>query len=134
MAAAYEQIVLEYARRAAENPLECLDIRAACTRYLHDLASGRWDFRPSEAEMIILIIENLFCHQQGEDLSGRPLRGKPLKLMPFQLFVIYNLFGFFMPGTIIRRYQEGLVMLPRKNGKTPFATALCYGRSFSKIL
>lgn len=139
MAAAHEQIVLEYARRAAENPLECLDVRAACTRYLHDLASGRWDFRPSEAEMIILIIENLFCHQQGEDLSGRPLRGKPLKLMPFQLFVIYNLFGFFMPGTIIRRYQEGLVMLPRKNGKTPFATALCwaaglyYSASYSKI-
>lgn len=139
MAATHERIVLEYARRAAENPLECLDIRAACTRYLHDLDSGRWDFRPSEAEMIILIIENLFCHQQGEDLSGRPLRGKPLKLMPFQLFVIYNLFGFFMPGTIIRRYQEGLVMLPRKNGKTPFATALCwaaglyYSASFSKI-
>lgn len=139
MAATHERIVLEYARRAAENPLECLDIRAACTRYLHDLASGRWDFRPSEAEMIILTIENLFCHQQGEDLSGRPLRGKPLKLMPFQLFVIYNLFGFFMPGTIIRRYQEGLVMLPRKNGKTPFATALCwaaglyYSASFSKI-
>lgn len=139
MAATHERIVLEYARRAAENPLECLDVRAACTRYLHDLASGRWDFRPSEAEMIILIIENLFCHQQGEDLSGRPLRGKPLKLMPFQLFVIYNLFGFFMPGTIIRRYQEGLVMLPRKNGKTPFATALCwaaglyYSASYSKI-
>lgn len=139
MAATHERIVLEYARRAAENPLECLDIRAACTRYLHDLASDRWDFRPSEAEMIILIIENLFCHQQGEDLSGRPLRGKPLKLMPFQLFVIYNLFGFFMPGTIIRRYQEGLVMLPRKNGKTPFATALCwaaglyYSASYSKI-
>lgn len=139
MAAPHERIVLEYARRAAENPLECLDIRAACTRYLHDLASGRWDFRPSEAEMIILIIENLFCHQQGEDLSGRPLRGKPLKLMPFQLFVVYNLFGFFMPGTIIRRYQEGLVMLPRKNGKTPFATALCwaaglyYSASYSKI-
>ena len=139
MAATHERIVLEYARRAAENPLECLDIRAACTRYLHDLASGRWDFRPREAEMIILTIESLFCHQQGEDLSGRPLRGKPLKLMPFQLFVIYNLFGFFMPGTIIRRYQEGLVMLPRKNGKTPFATALCwaaglyYSASYSKI-
>lgn len=139
MAATHERIVLEYARRAAENPLECLDIRAACTRYLHDLASDRWDFRPSEAEMIILIIESLFCHQQGEDLSGRPLRGKPLKLMPFQLFVIYNLFGFFMPGTIIRRYQEGLLMYPRKNGKTPFATSLCwaaglyYSASFSKI-
>lgn len=139
MAATHERIVLEYARRAAENPLECLDIRAACTRYLNDLASGRWDFRPREAEMIILTIESLFCHQQGEDLSGRPLRGKPLKLMPFQLFVIYNLFGFYLPGTIIRRYQEGLVMLPRKNGKTPFATALCwaaglyYSASFSKI-
>ena len=67
------------------------------------------------------------------------MRGKPLILEPFQLFIIYNLCGFFLPDTDIRRYQEAMWMLARKNGKTPFATAFCwamglwYSKSFSKI-
>ena len=128
-----------YAETAAISPRACLDVQAACKRFLADLQDSRWDFRTDMAESIIEIIETLFCHQQGEDLSGRPMRGKPLILEPFQLFIIYNLCGFFLPGTDIRRYQEAMWMLARKNGKTPFATAFCwamglwYSKSFSKI-
>lgn len=128
-----------YAETTAISPRACLDVQAACKRFLADLQDPRWDFRTDMAESIIEIIETLFCHQQGEDLSGRPMRGKPLILEPFQLFIIYNLCGFFLPDTDIRRYQEAMWMLARKNGKTPFATAFCwamglwYSRSFSKI-
>lgn len=128
-----------YAETTAISPRACLDVQAACKRFLADLQDSRWDFRTDMAESIIEIIETLFCHQQGEDLSGRPMRGKPLILEPFQLFIIYNLCGFFLPGTDIRRYQEAMWMLARKNGKTPFATAFCwamglwYSKSFSKI-
>ena len=127
-----------YAETATISPRACLDVQAACKRFLADLQDSRWDFRTDMAESIIEIIETLFCHQQGEDLSGRPM-GKPLILEPFQLFIIYNLCGFFLPGTDIRRYQEAMWMLARKNGKTPFATAFCwamglwYSKSFSKI-
>ena len=139
MAATHEQIVRQYAESTADNPESCMDERAACTRYLKDREDSRWEFRTDMAEFVILTIETLFCHQQGEDLSGRPLRGKPMILEPFQLFIVYNICGFFYPGTVIRRFQEGFLMLPRKNGKTPFATALCwavglwYSASFSKI-
>lgn len=128
-----------YAETTAISPRACLDVQAACKRFLADLQDPRWDFRTDMAESIIEIIETLFCHQQGEDLSGRPMRGKPLILEPFQLFIIYNLCGFFLPDTDIRRYQEAMWMLARKNGKTPFATAFCwamglwYSKSFSKI-
>ena len=128
-----------YAETTAISPRACLDVQAACKRFLADLQDPRWDFRTDMAESIIEIIETLFCHQQGEDLSGRPMRGKPLILEPFQLFIIYNLCGFFLPDTDIRRYQEAMWMLARKDGKTPFATAFCwamglwYSRSFSKI-
>nr|DAR77224.1 MAG TPA: Large Terminase [Caudoviricetes sp.] len=128
-----------YAETTAISPRACLDVQAACKRFLADLQDSRWDFRTDMAESIIEIIETLFCHQQGEDLSGRPMRGKPLILEPFQLFIIYNLCGFFLPDTDIRRYQEAMWMLARKNGKTPFATAFCwamglwYSKSFSKI-
>lgn len=139
MAAPHEQIVLDYANLMAISPRACLDVQAACKRFLADLQDPRWDFRTDMAESIIDIIETLFCHQQGEDLSGRPMRGRPLILEPFQLFIIYNICGFFLPGTDIRRFQEAMLMLARKNGKTPFATALCwalglwYSKSFSKI-
>lgn len=139
MAAPHEQIVLDYANRTAESPTACLDVQAACRRYLNDLACPNWTHRTDMAEGVIEIIETLFCHQQGENLRGRPIRGTPMYLEPFQLFVIYNICGFFAPGTDIRRYQEALLMLARKNGKTPFATALIwalglwYSSSYSKI-
>lgn len=139
MPAPHEKIVMGYAETTAISPRACLDVQAACKRFLADLQDSRWDFRTDMAESIIEIIETLFCHQQGEDLSGRPMRGKPLILEPFQLFIIYNLCGFFLPDTDIRRYQEAMWMLARKNGKTPFATAFCwamglwYSKSFSKI-
>ena len=135
----HELIVRRYAEATAQDPAACLDVRAACVRYLKDLEDSRWEFRTDMAEFVILAIQNLFCHQQGEDLYGRPLRGKPLLLQPFQMFIVYNICGFFFPGTVIRRYQEAFLMLARKNGKTPFATALIwavglwYAASFSKI-
>lgn len=135
----HELIVRQYAEATAQDPVACLDVRAACVRYLRDLEDPRWEFRTDMAEFVILAIQNLFCHQQGEDLYGRPLRGTPLILQPFQLFIVYNICGFFFPGTVIRRYQEAFLMLARKNGKTPFATALIwavglwYAASFSKI-
>lgn len=135
----HELIVRQYAEATAQDPAACLDVRAACVRYLKDLEDPRWEFRTDMAEFVILAIQNLFCHQQGEDLYGRPLRGKPLLLQPFQMFIIYNICGFFLPGTVIRRFQEAFLMLARKNGKTPFATALIwavglwYAASFSKI-
>lgn len=135
----HEQIVQAYAEATAQNPRACLDVRAACTRYLKDREDDRWEFRTDMAEFVILAIETLFCHQQGEDLYGRPLRGTPLILQPFQLFIIYNICGFYLAGTLIRRFQEAFLMLARKNGKTPFATALTwavglwYAKSFSKI-
>lgn len=139
MAAAHERIVQAYAEATAHSASACTDVRAACTRYLADRASARWDFRPELPEFLISSMQTLFCHQQGEDLYGRPLRGLPLRLEPFQIFILYNLGGFYLPGTDIRRYQEAFLMLARKNGKTPFATALSwclglyYSRSFSKI-
>lgn len=133
------QEVRRYAEAALTDPTVCQDVQAACRRYLTDLEDPRWDYRTDMAEFVVACMENLFAHQQGEDLHGRPLRSTPLRLQPWQKFVVYNICGFFLPGTIIRRYQEVLLMLARKNGKTPFATALCwsiglyYCRSFSKI-
>ena len=132
-------IVNDYAAWAATSPECCLDIQAAAKRYLGDLQDPRWDFRTEMPEFVIRTVESLFCHQQGEDLNGHSIVGKPFLLEPFQKFGIYNICGFYYPGSDIRRFQEVLWMLPRKNGKTPFAASVCwavglwYCESFSKI-
>ena len=98
-----------------------------CQRFLDDIASERYDFDPKDAEFVIQIIENTFCHQQGEDKDGNPLRGTPFLLMPFHKFIIYNLLGFKIKDTGINRFHECLIFIPRKNVKTSFAGALAYG-------
>lgn len=118
--------VLRYAETAATSALVGEDEKAAARRFLRDLEDPRWEFRAELPEFLIMAIETLFCHQQGEDLNGRPLRNTPFRLQPWQMFCLYNIGGFFIPGTNLRRYQEAFWMLPRKNGKTPFATATCF--------
>ena len=118
----------------------CKEMIQACKRYINDLESKKFDFRADEADEIIAIIESTFSLTGGEDKEGNPFRGKPLILQPWQKFVIYNLFGFYKPKTDIRRFTEGLIFIPKKNGKTPFAAALAwafglkYAASESKIL
>lgn len=99
----------------------------ACERFLRDLNNEKYDFNPKDAEFVIRIIEKTFCHQQGENKYGEPLRGTHFYLMPFHKFIIYNLLGFRLKGTEIRRFHECLIFIPRKNVKTSFAGALAYG-------
>ena len=76
----------------------------ACKRFLDDYESGRYDFDPKDAEFVIRIIENTICHKKGENREGMPLRGTPFLLIDFHKFIIYNLLGFYMKGTRIRRF------------------------------
>ncbi len=120
-------IVIEYAKRVIEGrKTACKETIQMCERFLRDLGNPKWDFNPKDAEFVIQIIENTFVHQKGEDMQGYPLRGRPFLLEPWQKFVVYNLLGFFHKETIIRRYKEAFIMLARKNGKTPFISALAW--------
>ena len=105
----------------------CKETINMCTRFKRDLENPAYDFNPKNAEWVIQIIERLFVHQKGEDMQGYPLRGKPFLLQPWQKFVVYNILGFYHKGTQIRRFKEAFIMLARKNGKTPFMSALAWG-------
>lgn len=121
-------VVLEYANSIIEaRKVANRETIQMCQRFLRDLDNPKYDFNPKDAEFVIGIIERTFVHQKGEDMEGRPLRGTPFLLQPWQKFVIYNLLGFFHKGTILRRFKEAFIMLARKNGKTPFMTALSWG-------
>jgi len=104
----------------------CQEIIESCQRFVRDRESGEWDFRTKDADFVIGIIERTLVHQKGEDLAGHPLKGKPLLLEPWQKFIVFNLVGFFKPGTKERRYKEAFIFIPRKNGKTTFIAALAW--------
>lgn len=118
-----ENAVIAYAEATVADAYANIDRQAAASRFLRDLEERRFDWHPEEAEEITLLVETLFAHMKGEAIDGVPLRGRPFLMQPWQLFCVYNLFGFYMPGSRIRRYLEGFVMAPRKSGKTPWAIA-----------
>jgi len=127
LAYANYDIVMEYVENILNGKkVACKETIQACERFKRDLKNHVYDFNPKDAEFVIQIIEKTFVHDKGQRLDGTPLRGEPFLLEPWQKFIIYNILGFFHKGTIIRRFKEAFIMVPRKNGKTRFAAALAW--------
>lgn len=95
-------------------------------RFYKDLEDERYEFNSKDADFVIGIIEKTICHMQGESQMGEPLRGTPFLLMPFHKFIVYNLLGFYHKGSLIKKYHEALIFIPRKNVKTSFSASLAY--------
>ena len=115
------------------------EVVMACQRFLNDLERDDIELRPRDPNAVCSIMEGFFVHQQGEDMSGRPLLGRPFILEPWQIFCVVNLLGWYHTGTDERRFTEGWIQVARKNGKTSFIAALAFAvgilqrRSGSKI-
>lgn len=132
--------VLEYAEsiRSGEK-IACIELRQCVDRFYSDLENPNYWLDKKAPEFCIGIIEKTLCHQQAEDLAGRPMSGRPFKLQPFHKFIVYNLVGFKHKGSDILKHHEALIFVPRKNVKTTFAAALAwalslyYRRSGSKV-
>ena len=105
------------------------DVVNACKRFKEDLNRKDIEMRTKQADAAVSIIEGVFVHSKGEALDGTPLQGKPLKLEDWQVFIIYNLLGFWYSGTDERKYKEAFIMIARKNGKTTLIAALAFAVS-----
>lgn len=126
----YAKEVLDYVYGCIEGRIVANEYRVkGCQRFLDDLANPEYEWKPADADFVIGIIQGSIVHKKGEMLDGTPLRGKPFILLPFQKFIIYNLLGIVHKGTIIKKYHEALIYMPRKNGKTSFVAGLAWGLS-----
>ena len=124
----YKSVALKYARDVVNGKkVAGKQVVEACQRFLDDLKRDDLELRTHEPDAVIGLIEGLMVHKQGEDISGKPLAGTPLLLQPWQVFVIYDLIGFYWKGTDERRYKEAFIMVPRKSGKTLLAAGLAWG-------
>lgn len=124
-----------YAKDISEKRVKAnIDRVLACRRFLADLEREDLDFRQEDFDFAIDYIQNCVRHVKGEDTEGQPFKGKLMVLVDWQIFVIVNLFGFFIKGTNIRRYNEALIFLPRKQGKTSFSAAIAEVKSVMDCL
>lgn len=93
----------------------CTYIQKACERYLSFF--DKYEFHPEKVDKVVDFISHL-KHFQGKSA------GKPFILEPWQRWIIYNIFGFYFPGTDKRVCKEADIEITRKNGKTALAAAI----------
>ena len=122
-----KQIAVQYANQVVGGEVVAgAEIVSACKRFLEDLNRDDLELRTKDPDLAIAIMETTLVHSQGETMDGTPLMEKPFVLQPWEVFVVYNLIGFYYKGTEERRYKEAFIMLGRKNGKTSFVAALAW--------
>ena len=121
----YKKIAVAYARAVISGEkIAGAEVIAAAQRFLNDLDRKDLTLRTRDADFVCNIIERIMVHHKGETLDGKPLTNTPFILLPWQVFIVYNLLGFYYKGRRERRYKEAFIFVPRKNGKTLFAAAL----------
>lgn len=79
----------------------------ACKRFLSDLERTDITFDPAAAQKVISYISRL-----------------GLSLIPWQIFVLSNIFGF-KRGDGTRRYREAYLEVAKKNGKSTMLAGIC---------
>ena len=124
----------KYANRAKQYAKDIVDGKIiigadavnAAKRFLSDLERDDLEFKTIQADAAVSLMEGLFVHRKGEAIDGTPLLGKPFRLEEWEIFIIYNLLGFWYKGTQERRFKEAFIMTGRKNGKTSFIASLAF--------
>lgn len=122
---------LAYAKHVADNPdVVSMHARLACERFLNDYAAAhkrgsQWVFDHEAAYDAMLFA------QQMHNIKG-PEAGKPIRLMNWQKLVYANVFGFKERGTQARRFRQGVVYVPKGNGKTTISAPLAMFMTFGE--
>jgi phage terminase large subunit-like protein len=103
------------------NAVVCGDIIAceyvvlACKKYLEWF--DKYEFKPDKVDRVVNFISKL------KHFTGKH-NGKPFTLLPYQYWIICNIFGFYYPNTNKRVINYIYIELARKQGKTALAAAI----------
>jgi phage terminase large subunit-like protein len=120
---------IEYARAVAAGRIPAGKwVRLACRRFLDDLTAAErsrspWVFSDRAA------VRPIFLAGKLTNIKG-PEAGQPIKLLPFQIWLIANLYGFIDRETGIRRFRQASIWMPRGNSKSTTAAVLALYTTF----
>jgi len=99
-------------------------VRLACKRHQDDLKRSKdkafpYRFDPEKVERVVKFIE-LLPHTKGRWAAHR----ENIKMQPWQCFAYCVPFGWVRKDTGKRRFQDILILIPRKNGKSILGAAI----------
>jgi len=99
--------------------VSCRQVESACQRFAEDIGGNEnyW-FDHQEAQRYIDFFEKFLKHSKGV------FAGKSFKLLPWQQFVVANLFGWKSIETGNRRYRTAYIQVGRKNGKSTMLSGI----------
>lgn len=80
--------------------------------------SEQFTYDPKKARLPEQFMAEYLTHVKG------PKAGQPFTLEPWEQWFIRNLFGWVRKDDGTRRYREGMIFVPRGNGKTTLAAAI----------
>jgi phage terminase large subunit-like protein len=102
--------------------LACKWVTLACERHFADKKrkDWRWKFDAARAERKSRFIE-LFPHTKGKWAA----QNEPFVLEPWQCFMVISLYGWIdKENSNIYRFNRGMLLVPRKNGKSDLAARI----------
>ena len=125
----YIDSVYAYARGAIDGTLTVSQkVRMACERFFRDLKRSEqdpnwpWIFDPGKADRPISFMERYLVPSKGDY--------DKFELLGWQRFVEANLYGWVHRETGLRRFNEGLIIVGRGNGKSTMVSGnAAYGVS-----
>lgn len=120
----FADVAIRYAEQVARPRVPeasipaCWQIKASCERFLQDIEGETWVFDAAKVERVCLFAET-FPYLEG------PLAAKKLKLRlePWQVWILAALLGV-VDSDGLRKHDEAMVEIPRKNGKSTFAAII----------
>jgi phage terminase large subunit-like protein len=102
-------------------------VKSACRRHLEDLA--KIDSQPDYPYTYSVEQAERVCNfaTRLPHVAGRWAiqKNNHFVIQPWQAFILTSLFGWVHKDTGYRRYGEALISVPRKNGKSFLASAIC---------
>jgi phage terminase large subunit-like protein len=96
----------------------CVYVKQACSRFINDLERSDLEYRENEVNKVVKFLKNLELINVDTTINFNP--------QPWQLFIISNIYGFFLKNSIERKYRYNYIEISRKNGKSFFINALAF--------
>ena len=96
----------------------CIYVKQAAQRFLSDLERSDIEFREEKVNHVVKFLKNLELVNVEKITAFNP--------EPWQVFIIANIYGFYLSGTDSRKYRYIYIEVPRKNGKSYLINALAF--------
>lgn len=113
------QQYLQYAYDVLDGRIvACQYVQLACRKYLDRFSDDRYIFKVEEVDKVVRFISR-FKHSDGE------YAGKPFVLLPFQIFFVANIYGWWYADNPTRRLTTSVYFeVARKNAKSSLISVI----------